>query len=65
MQTQNNPCIYAHAKRFNRPLLMDCFHAPALIGCVKKNQMIHTILISHSILENPNVAFEADFSHLH
>ena len=30
-----------------------------------KNQVIHTILISHPILENPNVAFEANFSYLH
>ena len=64
MQTQNNPCIYAHAKRFNRPILMNCFYAPALTACVQ-NQVIHTILISHSILKNPNVAFEANFTHLH
>ena len=31
----------------------------------RKNQVIHIILISHSILKNPNVAFEANFTHVH
>ena len=46
------------------PSLWTVFTSPRYTRACK-NQVIHTILISHSISENSYVAFEAEFSHLH